>query len=104
MNGRASHWTQNVRQIPGGRGTDCESVRSHIVKTGSSCNKKGVVLDIADLRDGSDKRDVVRWIPTSRMGADALTKHIPFQDELVDVMMKSRYSLVVEPFTDGTDE
>ena len=55
-------------------------------------------------RDGYDKGDVIRWIPTSRMGADALTKHIPYPNELVDIMMKSRYNLVFEPLPDGTDE
>ena len=72
-------------------------MRSHIVKTGSSCKEKRVGLDIADLRDGYDRGDVIRWIPTSRMGADALTKHIPDPDELIDIMMESKYSLVFEP-------
>ena len=54
-------------------------------------------MDIADLRNGYDRGDIIRWMPTSRMIADALTKHIPDPEELIDIMMESNYSLVFEP-------
>ena len=104
LHGRKRPWTDNVAQIPGGLGTDCESMRSHIVKIGGSVNEKRVRLDLADLREGYDRGDTIRWIPTSRMGADALTKHIANPQELVDIVMKARYSLVLEPLPDGSTD
>ena len=54
-------------------------------------------MDIADFRNGYDRGDITRWIPTGRMGADARTKHIPDPGELIDIVMESNYSLVFEP-------
>ena len=56
---------------------------------------------MADLRNGYDRDDIIRWMPTSRMGADALTKHIPDPEELIVIIVNSSYSLVFRTRTRG---
>ena len=58
---------------------------------------KRVTLDKADLRNGYDRGDIIRWMPTSHMVAGALTKHIPDPEELIVIIANSSYSLVFEP-------
>ena len=53
----------------------------HIQKTGASTDEKRVAMDLADLRAGVDAGDLVVWIPTKKMVADCLTKHLTMDEE-----------------------
>ena len=61
-----------------GFATDCNSLYDVRRKHGSLPAERRVALDLLDLREGLEEfGDQVRWIPTTHMLADALTKHMP---------------------------
>ena len=61
--------------------SDCRSMVEHIRKTGAATDEKRVAVDLADLRAGVGAGDLVVWIPTRKMVADCLTKHLTLDEE-----------------------
>ena len=93
VNGSEGHWTEQARGVPAYMGSDCRSLVDHCAKTGASVSEKRVGLDIADIRDGIEAGDILRWIPTLEMPADILTKHLTDARSLLKLMMDNRFSL-----------
>ena len=79
------HWSQVQKSVRYGLVTDCRSLYDHCNKTGASLSEKRVGLDIADIRSSIDGGDVLMWVPTERMPADAFTKHVKVQTVLQEV-------------------
>ena len=78
------HWTEAVRTVPFGIGTDCKSLFDVCTKVGSLPDERRVALDLLDIKEGvEENNDQVRWVPTDHMLADVLTKNMP-----PDLMMK----------------
>ena len=62
--------------------------------------EKRVTLDLLDVRHHLDQHPAmyqVRWIPTTAMLVDALTKHLPDQTVLEHFMKNNVYSLREDP-------
>ena len=59
--------------------TDCKSLFDHLIsKSSPTLEDRRTAIDIIILRDSVNRlQAVVRWIPTDRMLADALTKENP---------------------------
>lgn len=65
--------------------TDCKSLYDHLTsKSAPTLDDKRTALDVVIVRDSLEKTHAnLRWIPTDRMVADALTKESP---EAMDLM------------------
>ena len=62
--------------------------------------EKRVTLDLLDVRHHLDQHPMmyqVRWIPTTAMLVDALTKHLADQTVLENFMKNNVYSLREDP-------
>ena len=68
-------WTEAIKAIPQLTWTNCRSLHDLIHKEGSLPSERRVALDIYDVRQYAEVDDVL-WIPTAKMLADPLTKHI----------------------------
>ena len=79
--GRSWRWPDLAKEVPMIFLSDCRSMVEHIRKTGASTDEKRVAMDLADLRAGVDAGDLVAWIPTRKMVADCLTKHLTLDEE-----------------------
>ena len=79
---RSMRWTDMVQSVPMLFLSDCRSMVEHIKKTGASTDEKRVAMDLADLRHGIDNGDIISWMPTRKMVADCLTKHLTFDEEI----------------------
>ena len=79
------HWSQVEKSVRYGLVTDCRSLYDHCNNTGAILSEKRVGLDIADIRSSIDGGDMLMWVPTERMPADALTKHVKDQTVLQEV-------------------
>ena len=65
-----------------GMATDCKSLYDVCIRPTSMPTEKRVTLDLLDVRHHLDQHPdhyQVRWIPTTAMLVDALTKHLPDQ-------------------------
>jgi hypothetical protein len=81
-----------VGRVASGFATDCNSLYDVCRKHGSLPSERRVALDLLDLREGLEEfGDQVRWIPTTHMLADALTKHMP-PDLILKVMRDCKYA------------
>ena len=90
--GEHLHWTDAVKKIPFGLGTDCKSLYDVCSKLGSMPDERRVALDLLDVKEGVEEfHDVVRWVPTDHMLADGLTKSMP-PDLLMKYLKDYRYS------------
>ena len=76
----------------------------HIHKTGVSADEKRAAMDLADVRAGFDAGDLVVWIPTKRMVADCLTKHLTLDEEVESIKSLLRDGRLHLRFTDGSEE
>ena len=91
------HWTERVRSVQGYFVSDCRSLVDHVAKTGASVSEKRVGLDIADLRAGVENDgDVGYWMPTEKMPADVLTKHMTDLEALRKLLMSNRFNIRYE--------
>ena len=79
---RSMRWTDMVQSVPMLFLSDCRSMVEHIKKTGASTDEKRVAMDLADLRHGIDNGDIISWMPTRKMVADCLTKHLTLDEEI----------------------
>ena len=82
-----------------GLATDCKSLFDLCNRPTSTPTEKRITLDLLDVREHLDKEDnvLVRWIPTTAMLVDALTKHLPDLTVLNDFMRTNQYSLREDP-------
>ena len=76
----------------------------HIRKTGASTDEKRVAMDLADLRAGVDSGDLVVWIPTKKMVADCLTKHLTQDEETQSIRDLLRTGYMHLRYTDDGEE
>ena len=66
-----------VGRVRGGFATDCNSLYDVCRNHGSLPSERRVALDLLDVRENLEEfGDQVRWIPTTHMLADALTKRM----------------------------
>ena len=94
--------------------TDCESLHSYLINpVAAGCEDKRLEIDLEGLReylwedeDGNPKDDMndkihdkPRWIDTSAMICDSLTKagNEQFADRLVETMTTGRFTLEASP-------
>ena len=62
-------------KIPGVLITDAKSLYDHLNKTGSVPKEKQTLIDLLVARDSTEDGAVkIRWVPTTHMLADILTK------------------------------
>jgi hypothetical protein len=83
-----------------GMATDCKSLYDVCIRPTSMPTEKRVTLDLLDVRHHLDQHPdhyQVRWIPTTAMLVDALTKHLPDQTVLENFMKENKYSLREDP-------
>ena len=96
----SSRWQDLVRDVPILFVSDCRSMVDNIRKTGASTDEKRAAMDLADLRAGVDAGDLVVWIPTKRMVAARLTKHLTMDDETKSIRDLLRDGRMQVRFTD----
>ena len=83
-----------------GLGTDCKSLYDLCCRPTSMPTEKRITLDLLDVRQHLDNLpDLhhVRWIPTTAMLVDALTKHLPDQTIITQFLHDNVYSLREDP-------
>ena len=86
--------------FPVGMATDCKSLYDVCIRPTSMPTEKRVTLDLLDVRHHLDQHPSmyqVRWIPTTAMLVDALTKHLPDQTVLENFLKSNTYSLREDP-------
>ena len=91
--------TQDL-SFPVGMATDCKSLYDVCIRPTSMPTEKRVTLDLLDVRHHLDQHPMmyqVRWIPTTAMLVDALTKHLADQTVLENFMKNNTYSLREDP-------
>jgi len=71
--------------------TDCKSLYDHLLSPSSpTLDDRRTAIDIAILRDSIARMQAtLRWIPTDRMIADALTKESPEAFDLIRACIRS---------------
>ena len=83
-----------------GLGTDCKSLYDLCCRPTSMPTEKRITLDLLDVRQHLDNLPdlhQVRWIPTTAMLVDALTKHLPDQTIITQFFQDNLYSLREDP-------
>eukprot|EP00971_Amphidinium_carterae_P194968 3868782-Amphidinium_carterae.1 len=92
--GHTSRWQERLQDLPGMMVSDCRSLTDHIKKTSGAVSDRRVALDIQDLRDGIDAKEVViHWQSTYLMMADGLTKKLVRQPALRKAVMGMGWQL-----------
>ena len=92
VHGWKADWRELLDTVPSTNLTDCQSLVDHCAKEGSLPQERRVALDIADLRSGIADGDDLVWTSTDRMAADCITKHMPDQSLLEQVLKTNRYN------------
>ena len=82
-----------------GLATDCKSLLDLCNRPTSTPTEKRITLDFLEVREHLDREDnvMVRWIPTTAMLVDALTKHLADLTVLSDFFSSNKYSLREDP-------
>ena len=82
-----------------GLATDCKSLFDLCNRPTSTPTEKRITLDLLDVREHLDRDENVlaRWIPTTAMLVDALTKHLADLTVLNDFFSSNKYSLREDP-------
>ena len=93
LRGRSGSWQDLCFSIPGGLASDCHSLVDTCNKTGSSVTERRVGLDLADVRQGIERGDIMTWMPTEEMVADGLTKWLRVQVPLERMMNDGEFCL-----------
>ena len=99
-----ARWQDLQQRVPMLFLSDCRSMVEHIQKTGAAVDEKRVAMDLADLRAGVDAGDLVVWIPTKRMVADCLTKHLTLDEEVESIKNLLRDGRMHLRFSDDGQE
>ena len=80
----AASWADEARQVPQSTWIDCKSLDEMLHKSGGTASEKRVALDVHDVQQFMEDEceeerssDQLRWISTTYMLADPLTKPIP---------------------------
>ena len=72
--------------------SDCKSLVDLCHRQGSMPKERRVALDIVELREGVERQqEEIIWTSTHTMLADCLTKHLPDQKLLEEVLSSSKY-------------
>ena len=101
---RSWRWQDLCREVPMLFVSDCRSMVEHVRKTGAATDEKRVAMDLADLRAGVDAGDLVVWIPTRKMVADCLTKHLTLDEETESIRNLLRSGCMHLRYTDEGEE
>ena len=82
-----------------GLATDCKSLFDLCNRPTNTPTEKRITLDLLDVREHLDREENVlaRWIPTTAMLVDALTKHLADLTVLNDFFNSNKYSLREDP-------
>ena len=93
----AGHLPSN--DIALGLATDCKSLFDLRNRPTSTPTEKRITLDLLDVREDlhRDENVLARWIPTTAMLVDALTKHLADLTVLNDFFSSNKYSLREDP-------
>ena len=87
-------------ELPVGMATDCKSLYDVCIRPTSMPTEKRVTLDLLDIRHYLDRfpdKYQVRWVLTTAMLVDALTKHLVDQTVLTQFLDNNHYSLREDP-------
>ncbi len=92
----SSEWRHHLK-VPGVLGTDAKSLFDHLHKVGSLPTERSVYLDLLSTKELiEDGVVIVKWVCSSHMPADPLTKDILADTILDSIMSSQRYSLVLQ--------
>ena len=82
-----------------GLATDCKSLFDLCNRPTSTPTEKRITLDLLNVREHLDRDENVlaRWVPTTAMLVDALTKHLADLTVLNDFFSSKKYSLRENP-------
>ena len=82
-----------------GLATDCKSLFDLCNRPTSTPTEKRITLDLLDVREhlGRDENVLARWLPTTAMLVDALTKHLADLTVLNEFFNSIKYSLREDP-------
>ena len=81
-----------AKTVPCGLATDCRSLYDLCNNVVGVPDERRVALDLLDIKEGLELLgDVIRWVPTEHMLADALTKKMP-PDLFLHYLKNNRYS------------
>ena len=96
--------TDHDGHLPGndialGLATDCKSLLHLCNRPTVTPTEKRITLDLLDVREHLDRDDnfLARWIPTTAMLVDALTKHLGDLTILNEFFNSNKYSLREDP-------
>ena len=90
--GWGSNWSNLLDKIPGRCVTDCKSFVDMYCKEGSMPTERRIALDVADLRERLEAGYELARTDTRLMLADPLTKHMPDQGFLENVLKQCNYT------------
>jgi hypothetical protein len=77
------NWRHNLK-LPGIMVTDARSLYDHLCTTGSMPSERQTLIDLLIARDLTEAKAMeIRWVPTTHMLADALTKSMKLSDVIV---------------------
>ena len=96
----ASSGLMENMECPIGLATDCKSLYDLCSRPTSMPTEKRITLDLMDVREHLDHHPdkyQVRWIPTTAMLVDAMTKHLVDQTILNQFLQNNDYSLREDP-------
>ena len=92
--GTTGNWRHNLK-LPGIMVTDARSLYDHLCTTGSMPSERQTLIDLLIARDLTEAKAMeIRWVPTTHMLADALTKSMRLSDVMHRFMTQGVYSLV----------
>ena len=74
---------------------DARSLYDHLATTGSIPKERQTLIDLPVARDLAEQGSIqLRWVPTTHMLADMLTKFMPTPDKVAQLLRKQVVSLV----------
>jgi len=87
-------WRMKLK-IPGVLITDAKSLFDHLGKTGSMPKERQTLIDLLTARDLVENHAVdLRWMPTTHMLADILTKKMPITEIIKKALCDGWFSVV----------
>ena len=90
-------WRHKLK-IPGIMVTDARSLYDHLSTTGSMPTERQTLIDLLIARDLTEAKAMqIRWVPTTHMLADSLTKTMAASPIMQRFLHKGEYSLVPTP-------
>ena len=97
-------WRHKLK-VPGVITTDAKSLFDHISTTGSVPKHRQTLIDLLAARDLVENKTVtMRWVPTTHMLADVLTKCMTPNEVTQRLLLDGAYSLVPTPEEEEEEE